>query len=237
MSQGSQRAFDLGFIGLGSGLGLGLGLGSGLGRGVLSNDDGRAASADASPPSVRPATPHSWAQPRALAWGKALRAEAPTFVALDFETANRRRDSACAVGAVRVERGVVVERYQSLIRPPTRHFEFTWLHGISWRDVANAPGFRAVWYELRALCEGVDFLAAHNASFDAGVLDACCDQHGLPRFDHRYECTVALARRVWNIHPTKLDCVAGALGIPLRHHEAMSDAQACADIVLRAWAA
>lgn len=183
------------------------------------------------------APPQAHPQARVLAWGRALWREAPTFVALDVETANRRRDSACAVGAVRVERGVVVERYQSLIRPPTRHFEFTGLHGIGWRDVAHAPGFRAVWSELRALSEGVDFLAAHNASFDAGVLDACCDHHGLPRFDQRYECTVALARRVWDIHPTRLDCVADALGIPLRHHEAMSDAQACADIVLRAWAA
>lgn len=172
-----------------------------------------------------------------LAWGKALWAPAPTFVAIDFETANRRRDSACAVGAVRVEDGVVRERYQSLVRPPTRHFEFTGLHGIAWKDVAKAPSFRTVWAELRALCEGVDFLAAHNASFDASVLDACCDHHGLPRFDHRFECTVALARRVWGIHPTRLDCVAAELDIPLRHHEAISDAQACAQIVLRAWAA
>lgn len=188
---------------------------------------------------------HAWssasagrrARPRVLAWGRALWAAAPSFVAIDFETANRSRDSACAVGAVRVESGVVVERFQSLIRPPTRHFEFTHLHGIGWRDVARAPTFREVFLELRALCEGVEFLAAHNASFDAAVLDACCDHYALPRFDHRYECTVALARRVWGIYPTKLPCVAEELGIALRHHEAISDAEACADIVLRAWAA
>lgn len=177
------------------------------------------------------------AKPRLLAWGQALWSAPPTFVALDFETANKRRDSACAVGAVRVERGRIVERFTQLLRPPTRHFEFTGLHGIAWHHVRTAPTFRQLWPKLRALCEGVDFLAAHNASFDAGVLDACCEREGLPRFDNRYECTVALARRVWGIFPTRLDCVAEELGIPLVHHDAMSDAEACAEIVLRAWAA
>lgn len=172
-----------------------------------------------------------------LAWGRAVWAEAPTFLAIDVETANRRRDSACAIGAVRVERGRVVERFTRLLRPPTKHFEFTEVHGIRWRDVATAPRFREVWPTLRAMSEGVDFLAAHNASFDASVLDACCDHEGLPRFDQRWECTVSLARRVWEIQPTRLDCVASELGIPLRHHEALSDAEACAEIVLRAWAA
>jgi DNA polymerase-3 subunit epsilon len=54
-----------------------------------------------------------------------------TFVALDFETANRYRDSACSIGLVRVENNQVVEKVSYLIRPPRKQFEFTDIHGIN----------------------------------------------------------------------------------------------------------
>ncbi len=40
----------------------------------------------------------------------------PTFVAIDFETADYGRDSACALALVRVEAGVIVQRAFSYIR-------------------------------------------------------------------------------------------------------------------------
>ena len=42
----------------------------------------------------------------------------PTFVAIDFETADYGRDSACALALVRVEAGVIVQRAFHYIRPP-----------------------------------------------------------------------------------------------------------------------
>ena len=39
------------------------------------------------------------------------------FTAIDFETANERRDSACAVGVVRVRGGQIVDSYYTLLRP------------------------------------------------------------------------------------------------------------------------
>jgi DNA polymerase III epsilon subunit-like protein len=56
----------------------------------------------------------------------------PTFVAIDFETADYKPDSACAVGLVRVENHQIVERAYTLIRPPRKKFVFTYYHGISW---------------------------------------------------------------------------------------------------------
>jgi DNA polymerase III epsilon subunit-like protein len=41
-------------------------------------------------------------------------------------------------------------------------------------------------------------------------------------------------RREWSIYPTKLSDVCQQLGIALNHHEALSDAMACAQIVLAA---
>jgi DNA polymerase-3 subunit epsilon len=160
---------------------------------------------------------------------------APDFVAIDFETANRSPDSACAVGLVRVERGRVVDRLTRRLRPPTRRFEFTCVHGLTWRDVAREPSFAELWPELAGFWRGARFFAAHNAAFDRGVLHACCAAASVAPPRAPFRCTVALARRVWGIYPTRLDVVSRRLGIPLRHHDAASDAEACAAIVLRAW--
>lgn len=158
----------------------------------------------------------------------------PTFAAIDFETADRGRDSACALAIVRVEANVIVERVSVLIRPPRRSFEFTYIHGISWRDVADRPTFAELWPELLPHFDGVDFITAHNASFDRSVLNACCEIAALPPPLKPYHCTVKVARSTWDIRPTTLPDVCRRLNIPLRHHEAASDAEACARIMIAA---
>lgn len=156
------------------------------------------------------------------------------FVALDFETADQGRDSACSIALVRVEGRQIVRREHHLIRPPRRTFLFTSIHGISWSQVANAPTFAELWPELAACLIGAQFIAAHNASFDAGVMRACCDQAGLRPPTQPFVCTVQVARQAWNLRPTKLPDVCRHLGLPLQHHDALSDAEACANIVLAA---
>ena len=156
------------------------------------------------------------------------------FVALDFETADPGRDSACALGLVRVDGGQVAARKVFLIRPPRRRFVFTHIHGISWQDVAQSPTFGDIWPEVQQTLAGAHFLAAHHASFDRGVLSACCEAAGEAMPPQPFECTVKLARRMWNIRPTTLPDVCRHLRIPLRHHDAASDAEACAGIVVQA---
>src|SRR6266851_1009730 len=157
-----------------------------------------------------------------------------TFVAIDFETANRSLDSACAVALVRVEDWQVTERAHWLIRPPRKNFHFTYLHGISWQDVALEPTFQELWPKLREFMETASFLAAHNAEFDQSVLQACCRVARIAPPALPFRCTVELARRVWKIYPTKLPLVCARLGISLNHHDARSNAEACARIVIMA---
>lgn len=156
------------------------------------------------------------------------------FAAIDFETADYDRDTACAVGLVRVERGRIVRREKHLIRPPTRYFSFAYVHGITWSMVARKPTFRDLWPQIKSALDGVDFVAAHNASFDRSVLEACCEASRIrpPAMD--FVCTMRLARRAWNVRPTTLPDVCRRLGIRLRHHDPLSDAEACAKIVLAA---
>lgn len=156
------------------------------------------------------------------------------FLAIDFETADFQSDSACAVGLVRVERGRIVHRESHLIKPPRRHIIFTYLHGITWEDVRESPTFGELWPSIKGLFEGVDFLVAHNASFDSGVLASCCSRYGIHPPRPAFQCTMKQARRLWNIRPTRLPDVCRRFGIPLNHHDAASDTEACARIMMLA---
>jgi DNA polymerase III subunit epsilon len=156
------------------------------------------------------------------------------FVAIDFETADYEADSACAIGLVRVESRQIVARETILIRPPRSHIVFTYIHGITWSMLAEAPAFGDVWPKIAPMLDGVSHLAAHNASFDRRVLAACCAAAGLPAPELPFLCTVQLARKQWGCRPANLPSVCRHLGIRLNHHEAGSDAEACARIVLAA---
>ena len=156
------------------------------------------------------------------------------FAALDFETADYGRDSACALSITVVEGDTLRETWTSLIRPPRRDFCFTYLHGIDWRQVKDKPSFADLWPEIARRLTGLDFVAAHNASFDRSVLHACCEGGAIEPLPLRFLCTVKAARSIWGFYPTTLADVCRQLRIPLQHHNAESDAQACARILLAA---
>lgn len=160
-------------------------------------------------------------------------------IAIDFETANERRDSACAVGLAWIEDGAVVRRAYRLIRPPEMRFAPGNLrvHGILPADVAHAeplPVAMAPFLEDLA----TQLVLAHNAGFDIGVLRAGLAAHGasVPRL--RYLCTRALAAGAWPGQPSYgLAAMAAKLGHRFRHHHAQDDAEACARVALAAAAA
>ncbi len=155
-----------------------------------------------------------------------------TFVAVDFETADPKRDSACAVALVKVRKGRIVDRLAHLIRPPRREITLSWVHGLVWEDVREAPRFKDLWPEIEPFCDDVDFFAAHNAPFDRSVLKACCAAAGLAPPKQPFLCTCKVARQMLGTKHAKLPDVCAALHIPLQHHQAESDAEACARIVI-----
>lgn len=168
-----------------------------------------------------------------------MKARKPTmpddvFAAIDFETADCGRDSACALSIVRANATGIQEQKTFLIRPPRREFVFTYIHGITWSDVASMPSFAGHWPDILNMLREVSYLAAHNAAFDRSVMAACCRQAGVQGLEHPYLCTVKLARKVWSLRPAKLPDVCRHLRLPLKHHDAASDALACASIVLAA---
>ena len=156
------------------------------------------------------------------------------FVAIDFETADHGPDSACAVGLALIEDGRLTGTLHRLIRPPRREFVFTWVHGLTWHDVAEAPCFAELWPTLESFLAQGEALVAHNAPFDRNVLRGCCAAAGIAPPDLPFLCTVRLARAAWRLRPTRLPDVCRHLAIPLDHHNALSDASACASILIAA---
>ncbi|PKQ67565.1 exonuclease domain-containing protein [Labilibaculum manganireducens] len=158
------------------------------------------------------------------------------FTAIDFETANGQRNSACSLGLVRVENGVIVESKDWLISPPEMYFHpmNVSIHGITEEDVMNEPSFNYIWEEVEDYLHG-KMVIAHNASFDLSVLRACLETYNIrfPEFD--YLCTVQISRNIWpNMPNHKLNTMAHLFDIPLKHHDALEDTLACAKIAIKA---
>ncbi|WP_342319325.1 3'-5' exonuclease [Corynebacterium mayonis] len=159
-----------------------------------------------------------------------------SFVAVDFETANRVGGaSACQVALVKVRSGVVVDQLLTYLRPPEEHirFEFSHIHGIYRGDVEEAPS----WFDIAD--EVYEFVGdlpvwAHNATFDAAVWRGLDRYYSTGTFPREFYCSCRTARRLLpQLENHRLPTVVAycAPGFRLNHHQADSDALACAHIV------
>ena len=159
------------------------------------------------------------------------------FAAIDFETANNDRYSACQVGLVGFNLKGIHSVNKIDIRPPSEYFLHSGIHGISWHDVCTAPTFDVLWPEISEILFSADFLVAHNAPFDRSVLEACCEYYDLSCEDKPWICTFRdVAKPLWpQLENHKLPTICRSLDIPLFHHDGLSDARACAKIVLAAY--
>ena len=158
------------------------------------------------------------------------------FVAIDFETATAEKDSACAVGAVWVKDLDIIEEYYTLIQPPNNEYNFynSRVHGIRAKDTLKAPLFSDVYPRLKSILQGKK-MVAHNASFDRDILYHTMLSSGL-NFDDlnlpkKWDCTVKIYRKK-GLKKVNLAACSQLYGIDLRHHNALSDAKACAKLYM-----
>lgn len=159
------------------------------------------------------------------------------YIVFDTETPNRRNDRMSQIGLCVVEDGKISAARGFLVNPECEFDPFNvMLTGITPEMTRSEPNFAELWDGgLReALSGGV--LAAHNAPFDMAVLAKCLAHYGIEwRRTAEYIDTVRLARRAFPGLPNhKLDTLAYCLGLELDHHDAASDALACAGVLLAA---
>ncbi|MDD2919059.1 exonuclease domain-containing protein [Rhodoferax sp.] len=157
----------------------------------------------------------------------------PCYVLLDLETTggNPVHDRITEIAAVRVEHGVEVARWSSLVNPGVFVSGFIErLTGISNTMVANAPRFSEVAPELLAMLDGA-VLVAHNVRFDHGFL-----LNELSRLDVALRvktlCTVRLSRLLYpQFKGHGLDAIMQRHGLTSSaRHRAMGDVE-----VMQSW--
>jgi DNA polymerase-3 subunit epsilon len=147
---------------------------------------------------------------------------------LDLETTggNATRDRITEIAAVRVENGVEVARWSTLVNPGVRIPPFIQsLTGISDAMVENAPAFEDVASQVKELLIDT-VLVAHNVRFDHGFLLHEMERVGI-KLKTKTLCTVRLSRKLYPQHKGHgLDALIQRHGLhTLARHRAMGDVE------------
>jgi DNA polymerase III epsilon subunit family exonuclease len=161
------------------------------------------------------------------------------LVVVDVETTGQRisETGITEIGAVKLKGNQIVDRFDRLVNPgrqiPTYVAQLT---GISDAMVADAPPIDEVLPDFVAFARG-GVLVAHNAAFDAALLDHHARRIigrplGLPCV-----CTLKLARRCMpELERASLDALREHFGIGVGNgsrHRALADAELTAEVLLR----
>ncbi len=147
-----------------------------------------------------------------------------TFTAIDFETSQGKRWSICQVGLVRIENGIVKEKFSILVQPPNNYYwdNFSEIHSITPDMTLNSPTFDKVWEAIEPLIQNQN-LVAHNAKFDFTCLKQALGYYGIEEPEYTGHCTYRIFKKSLNI-------LCEEFQIPLKHHDALSDALACSEL-------
>lgn len=156
--------------------------------------------------------------------------KANTVVVLDFETTGLSPDygdRAIEIGAVRIENGEVVERFQELMNPGRRIDSFIEGYtGITNGMLKDAPPCKEVMHKFADFINGYN-LVAHNASFDKRFLDSELDKISM-HYSGQFVCSMLMARRIYQDAPNhKLGTLVEYTNIPIDgvFHRALYDSE------------
>ena len=140
------------------------------------------------------------------------------------------------MGIVTVNDGIITEEYYTLIQPPDNEYWYRniMVHGIKPVETLELPAFDRLFPEIKKRLAGRT-IVAHNEAFDRNVLAKTMQYYGLYYDEHdfaeRWECTCKIYRAK-GYKPANLKACSDRHGIALTHHEALSDARACAKLYM-----
>ena len=154
------------------------------------------------------------------------------FIAIDFETANPQRVSACALGYTKVRNCEIIETNGYLIKPVGGHAPFqSKIHGIKEEHTFDKPDFGELFPEIQNIFKFP--LVAHSL-FDKQVLNALSTHFDLGlKFEYTDSSAVAKGK-LPNLKNCKLKTLVKHFDLPaFKHHDATEDSTACARIFLK----
>ena len=156
------------------------------------------------------------------------------YIIFDVETPNSYNNRISAIGITVVENGCITDGCYHLVNPDTHFDDFNIsLTKIHPDMVKDKPNFKELWKIIEPIMsDGI--LVAHNAPFDMGVLSKCLRDYKIEWKPYaKYLCTCQASRKLMtNLPNHKLNTISDYLGFTLDHHNAKSDAIACAGILL-----
>ena len=160
---------------------------------------------------------------------------ADSLIVLDFETTGLSPDMgdrAIEIGAVRLDQGLVVDRFQALMNPGKRVSAFIENYtGITNRMLSKAAPCGEVMDEFASFM-GDSNLVAHNASFDKRFLDAELGRI-YKSYNGDFACSLLVARRLYQQAPNhKLGSLITYKNIPSEggFHRALFDSEMTAKL-------
>ena len=156
------------------------------------------------------------------------------FIAFDVETPNSANDRMSAIGITVVENGQIVQRFSTLVNPETSFHPFNiQLTGITPDMASAAPTFSELWKTIGPMMSS-GILIAHNAPFDMGVLSKCLRAYGIQwQPTTTYACTYRMGKVCYPaLQNHRLNTLCHHLDIPLDHHDAGSDSEGCAQLLM-----
>lgn len=158
------------------------------------------------------------------------------FIAIDFETANFKRNSACSLAVTVVENNQVVDELYSLINPPGPFKpQNIAIHHITPDQVKDAPTFDQLWQVIAQFFTPDHLVIAHNLTFDKSVLKQTLAYYQLPMPQFLTLDTLRTSRHFFpELANHKLNTVCDHLNVELaHHHNALDDSLACANLLLK----
>ena len=158
------------------------------------------------------------------------------YVAFDLETTglSSRNDKIIKIGAVLMQNGKELDRFQTFVDPEQKlQKETVELTGITDAMLRGAPKLRDIFPEFLQFV-GDRVLVAHNTDFDTGFIRAACEQLGYPYTFTAADTLVLSQNLMPHLSKFKLDVVANALSLPdFQHHRAADDAMTCGLIMAK----
>ena len=152
------------------------------------------------------------------------------YVAFDLETTglSSQKDEIIEIGAVRMQGGKELARFQTFVNPRRRlEQKIVELTGITDAMLADAPSIETVLPEFLEFV-GDRVLVAHNADFDTGFIREACRKQGLPYGFTSVDTLILSQNLLPHLNKFKLDVVSNALSLPdFNHHRAGDDAVTC----------
>ncbi|MEM9539969.1 MAG: 3'-5' exonuclease [Cyanobacteria bacterium P01_E01_bin.42] len=159
---------------------------------------------------------------KVVEWSKGILATKEQYAILDTETTGLHRAEMCEIAIMDLDKNTLLN---TLIKPtvPIPQDAIA-IHGITNKDVENAPSFKDIYDSLFGIFQD-RIILIYNVAFDTQIIKNCCKVHGLAPLPLQAFCLMepyAVYNGDWSVYHQSYTWV------PLRggNHRAMGDCKA-----------